>query len=88
MPGDDSAVLGRFAEQLVMPEPDGSAQQLRGRDPKRPMPEQIVKTWRNPPRSQGVKQDAVRISGLVGVVLVPEFLSVVFRIEQPRKFFS
>lgn len=82
VPGDDSAVFGRFAEELVMPEPDGVSQQLRGGNAERRMPEQVVEARRNPPGSQSVKEDAVRIGGLVGVILVPEFASVVLRIKQ------
>jgi hypothetical protein len=82
MPRDDASVIGRFAEQLIVPEPDGTAQQLRCRNSERSMPEQIVEPGRNPPRSQSVKQDSVRIGGLVGMVLVPEFAPVVLRIEQ------
>ena len=54
----------------------------------RRVPQQVVKTGRNPPGSERVKENAVWIGGLVGVVLVPEFPAVVFRIKQQGKFAS
>ena len=62
MPGHDSAMMSRLAEELVVPEPNRSAKKLRGRDGECRMPQKIVKTWRDPPRAQGVEQHVIRVS--------------------------
>jgi len=65
MPGHDSAMMSRFAEKLVVPEPNRSTKKLRCRDRECRMPQQIVKPWRYPPRAQGMKQNVIRIARLV-----------------------
>jgi len=70
MPGHDSAMMRRLAEELIVPEPDRPAQKLRCRDRECGMPQEIVKSRRDPPCAQRVEQDVVRISRLVRVEFV------------------
>src|SRR5450755_4332644 len=65
MPGHDSAVMSRLAEKLVVPEPNRSAKKLRRRNCERRMPQEIVKTGRDPPCAEGMEQHVIRIAGLV-----------------------
>ena len=82
MPGYDAAMLGRFAEQLVVPEPHRAAEQLAGGHRERRMPQQIVKAGRNPPSAQRMEQHGIGIVRFVGVVLVPQFAS---RMVRPKE---
>src|SRR5262245_51045553 len=52
VPGDNATMPGRLAEELVMPEADGSAQELAGRHGEARLPQDVVKPWRNPPGTQ------------------------------------
>src|ERR1700722_8457567 len=72
MPGHDTAMMSRLAEELVMPEPNRSAKKLRCRDGECRMPEEIVKTGRYPPCAQGMKQHVIGVTGLVGVIFVKQ----------------
>src|SRR5277367_5720959 len=65
MPGHDSAMMSRLAEELVVPEPNRSTKKLCGRDSECRMPEEIVKAGSYPPCAQGMEQHVVRIAGLV-----------------------
>ena len=75
VPGDHAAMPGRFAKELIVPEADCPAQQLRRGDGEGRVPEQIVEPRRDPPRAQGVEQDRVRIARFVGVVLVEQLVA-------------
>src|SRR5258708_17159712 len=61
VPGHNSAVMSGFAEQLVVPEANGAAQQLRRRNSKCRVPEQIVKAWRGAPGAERMEQHLVGI---------------------------
>ena len=45
-----------------------------------------MKPRANPPGAQGMKQYVVRVAGLIGMVLVPEFMAFVIRIEKLLQF--
>ncbi len=59
MPRHDTAMMRRFAEQLVVPKSDGPIQQLASRNGDGWVPEQIVKRLTNSPGTQRMKQDRV-----------------------------
>ena len=72
----------RLAEKLVVPESHRPAQQLRRRRQERRIPKQIMKPRHYPPRSQGMKQHALRIRRLVGMVFVKQTPPLMRRIHQ------
>jgi len=78
----------RLAEQLIVPESDGTTQQLRGGRCDGRMPKQIVQADTDPPGAQGMKQHSIRISRLVRVILVPELAAGVAWLSQHGKFSS
>ena len=82
MPCDNAAVLGRLAEELIVPESHGPAEQLAGRHRERRRPEHIMKAGRNPPRPQGMKQHFRRIDRFVGMKFVKQIVSGVLWIGQ------
>ena len=86
MPRHDSAVASRLAEELIVPEPHGSPQQLAGRHRERGVPQQVVKPRPNPPRPQGMEQHPTRVGRLVRMVLVPQLAPGVLRIEKLVQF--
>ena len=86
MPGHDTAVPRRFAEELVVPESHGAAQQLAGRHHKRRVPQQIVESRRDPPGPEGVEQHGIRVGRLVRVILVPQFVPRMIRLEEHVEF--
>jgi hypothetical protein len=49
VPSHDAAMSSRLAEQLIMPEADGTTYQLAGRDTERWVPQDVVKTDSNSP---------------------------------------
>ena len=82
VPGDDAAMLGRLAEELIVPEADRPAEQLAGRHGERRVPEDVVKAGSNSPRAQGVKQHRVGLARFVGVVLVPQLVAGMLGLEE------
>src|ERR1700676_1636212 len=70
MPGHNSAMMRRFAEELVVPEANCSAKKLRGWGCKCRMPEEIVKPWRYAPCAQRMEQHVIGIAGLIRVIFV------------------
>jgi hypothetical protein len=88
VPGNDAAVPGRLREELVVPEADPSAQQLLGGADESWIPKKVMEAGLNPPRSQRVEQDRIRIGGFVRMILVEQRVSRVTRVCQPRQFFS
>ena len=88
VPGDHAAVLRRLAEELVVPEPHGAVEQLARRHRERRIPEDVVERRRDPPGPEGMEQHPARVGRLVGVVLVPQFLALVVRVEQPGELAS
>src|ERR1700681_461519 len=62
MPGHYSAMMSRFAEELVMPEPNRSSQKSPGWGGTCRMPEEIVKTGRYAPCAQRMEQNVIRIT--------------------------
>jgi hypothetical protein len=62
VPRNHSAVQCRLAEQLIVPESDGTTEQLRGGCCDGRMPKQIVQTHTDPPGAEGMKQNSIRIS--------------------------
>lgn len=88
MPGHDAAVMGRFAEELIVPHSDRAAQKLCGRDTDGGVPEKIVKPGAQSPGAEGMEENGVRSCRFVGVVFVPEFGADVVRIEESAEFFA
>src|SRR2546425_7349634 len=82
MPGYDAAVSGRFAEKLIVPETTCAAQQLRGRQQERRIPEQVMKARSNAPRAQRMKQRGRWISRLVGMEFIEEFVAGVIWVDK------
>src|SRR5689334_5375042 len=72
MPGHDATVMRRLAEELIVPEANGSAQKLHGRDREGRMPQDVVKTGRDPPCAEGMEQHMIGITRLVRVVFVKQ----------------
>src|SRR5262245_44274642 len=75
MPSNDAAVLRRLAKQLIVPKANGAIEQLTRSSCECRMPENIVKTRANAPRSEGMKEDRVRLSRFVSVVFVPQLVA-------------
>ena len=67
-----AAVAGRLAEELVMEHPIRSAEQLVSRDSESGHPQQIMKSWRHPPRPKRVEECSPRRRRRITVVGVPE----------------
>ena len=86
MPRDDAAVLGRLAEELVVPESHGPTQQLRRRREQRRMPEDVVQSGPDPPRAERMKQHRAGVARLVRVVLVPQLAAVVVGCDEFGQF--
>ena len=61
MPGHYAAVMGRLAEQLIVPEANCSPQELRRGNRKGGVPEQVVKTGCYTPCAQRMEQDVIRV---------------------------
>src|SRR5258705_7939450 len=59
VPGHNSPVMSGFAEQLVVPEANGAAQQLRRRHSECRVPEQIVEAWRDAPGAERMEQHMI-----------------------------
>src|SRR5215831_16833074 len=62
VPGNNSPVMSRFAEKLVVPEANGAAQQLRRGNRDSWVPEQVVKAWRDAPRAERMEQNMAGIA--------------------------
>ena len=77
----------RLGKQLVMPEPDAPAEQLRSRAGERRVPEQIVEPRFDPPMPQRMEQHRPRGSRLVRMELVKQTVTRMRRVEQPGEFF-
>src|SRR5215469_16633738 len=82
MPGDDTTMTGRLAEELVVPEAYAALEQLRSRHCEGRMPQNVVKAGRDTPGSQRVKQDLCRIGRFVGMILVEEVMAGMRRIRE------
>src|SRR5437868_4258832 len=74
MPCDYAAVMRRFGKQLIMPEAHRAAEQLRRRHSEGRIPQQIMKTRRNAPRAEGVKERRRRVCGFVRVEFVKQVM--------------
>src|SRR5215510_11540949 len=57
MPGDHSAMVRGFTEELIVPKTNRAAEQLRRGHQNRRVPEQIMKSRRDTPGSQRMKQN-------------------------------
>lgn len=86
MPGDDSAVTRGFAEELVVPEPDGATEKLRGGHEERRVPQDVVKAGRDAPGAKGVEQHGGRVVRFVGVELVKKFVTGSGRVRERGQF--
>ena len=80
MPRDDAAVAGRLGKDLVVPEPHPATEQLRRRNRERRMPQQVVKTRRDTPRPERMKQYARGVGRFVAVELIEKMVSGMSRI--------
>ena len=72
VPGHHSAVLGRLAEQLIVPETHCAPEQLRGGHDECRAPQDVMECGFDSPCAQSVKQHCFRICRLVRVVLVEQ----------------
>ena len=88
MPCHDTTMHRRFAEQLIVPEPDRPSEQLRRGRCEGGVPENIMKCRQDSPRSKGMKQHATRIRRFVRIVFVPEFRTGMTRLRECRQFNS
>jgi hypothetical protein len=75
VPGDGPSDARRLHEELVVPEPNGSFENLAGRSDDGGVPEQIVKRRGDAPRAERVEEKASRLGGLVRVPFVEEVRS-------------
>ena len=71
MPGHHTTMVSRLAEQLVMPETDRASQELGGGQGKGRIPQGIVKARTQAPAAQGVEENLLGLTGLVGMILIP-----------------
>src|ERR1041384_3819014 len=86
MPRNYAAVSGRFAEQLVVPESQRAAEQLRRGHQERRVPKQVMKRRRNSPRAQRMKKHHRRIGRFVRMKFVEEVMTGMFWIDKFREF--
>jgi hypothetical protein len=86
VPRYDASVPRGLTEELVMPKPHRTFKELRRGNEKSRIPQKIVKPRHDAPRTQRVKQHAVRIAGFVRMVLVEEFAAFVRGIHEDFKF--
>lgn len=86
MPRHHPAMPRRFAEKLIVPEPNRARKELGRRNRERRIPERVMKPRPNPPGAKGMKQYVVRVPGFVRMVFVPQFAPFVARIEKFLQF--
>jgi len=86
MPRDHSAMVRGFAEKLIVPETYRPSEQLRRRHQESRVPKQVVKTWRDAPRAQGMKEHCFRIGGFIGMKFVKEVMARMIWIDQLHEF--
>ena len=72
VPCHHAAVVGGFAEELVVPEAYGSAKELRGGDGEGGVPEDVVEAGGDAPCAERVEEHGAGIGGFVGVVFVEQ----------------
>jgi hypothetical protein len=82
VPGDDASETRGFHEQLVVPEPHGTGQELARGNQDRRVPEKIVKRGRDAPRAERVEEDPSRLERLVRMSFVEEVRSGMRRVEK------
>ena len=70
MPRDDTPMVRGLTEQLVMPKTGGATEQLRRGNCECRIPQQIVETWSDSPRAQGMEQNVIVGCRLVGVIFI------------------
>lgn len=75
MPCDNATVFCWFTKKLIVPEADGAPQQLTGDARDRGIPNEVMESRSQSPRSQRVEQCGARDAGFVGMILVPEFIA-------------
>ena len=81
-------MMSGLAEELIVPEANGSSEKLRRWDRKCRMPEQVVKTSGNPPCPERMEQHMIGIARFVRVVFVKQFSIFAARLQQPAQFLS
>jgi hypothetical protein len=88
MPRNVSTVLRRFTKQLIMPESHSPAEQLTRRNQERRIPQQVVKTGSQTPRTQGMKKHSLWVIRLVRMVLMPQIAPGMLGIKKLSQFSS
>src|SRR5690348_2241790 len=84
MPRHDSSMVGRLAEQLIMPETHRLvSQQLAGSHDEGRIPQDIVKALCNSPMPQRMEQHGIGVRGFVAVEFVKQ---VVLRMRRILDF--
>src|SRR5688500_19648600 len=88
MPNNDAAVMSRLVEYLIVPKPDRAFEQLRSRDGKSRVPKKIVKSLRNSPAAQSMKEYFLRVSRFVRVEFVKKRVARMRWIDECHYFVS
>src|SRR5438270_6713310 len=74
MPRDDSAMMRRLTEKLVVPEADSATEKLRRGHSESGIPQYVMEAGRDAPSSERVKENFRRVCGFVRVIFVEEFM--------------
>ena len=82
MPRHDTPVVRRLAEQLIVPKPDRSSEQLRGRNYERGVPQNVMERLLDPPCPQRVEQNRGRITRLIRVELIEQAMTGMLRVRE------
>ena len=88
MPSHYSAMPRRFAKQLVVKQQGRAAQKLPGSDAVGRRPPQVVKTGRNPPAAQGMKERLSLVFRLVALEMVEKLVTRITGVRQPFQLFQ
>src|SRR4051794_10573799 len=86
VPEHNAAMMCRLVEDLIVPEAHRTADQLRRRHREAGMPEDVMQTRQNTPRTESVEEDLVRIRGLVRVELIEQAIAWMAWINEVEHF--
>ena len=86
MPGYNTAMFCRFAEQLIMPEADSLiAQKLMSRHQKCRIPEDVMKPRSYSPMTKGVKNNPAWIGRFIGMEFIKQIVIGMIRVHNRGK---
>ena len=86
MPDDDTTVMCRFVEDLIVPEAHWSIEQLSGCDDECRIPQEVVQAWGYAPCAECVEEDLIGIGGFVCVEFVEEMMTGVCGVYELCEF--